>query len=96
MPYRARRVDANQSAIVEELRAHGVSVAITSSLGNGFPDLVCGHRGKNWCLELKDPAQPKSKRALTRDEIRFAESWKGQWDVIQTAAEALEIMGVRK
>lgn len=40
MKRRAARVDANQTKVVEHLRKAGLSVAITSALGNGFPDLV--------------------------------------------------------
>lgn len=37
---RKGKVDGNQTKVVEALRKAGLSVAITSSLGNGFPDLV--------------------------------------------------------
>lgn len=38
------RTDANQTKVVNHLRKAGFSVAITSSIGNGFPDLVvAGH-----------------------------------------------------
>ena len=42
---RAAKVDANQPATVKALRDAGMTVAVTSSLGKGFPDLVVGFRG---------------------------------------------------
>src|SRR5688572_22293101 len=42
---RAKRVDGNQNIIVKALRNQGASVAITSALGQGFPDIVVGAKG---------------------------------------------------
>ena len=42
------RIDDNQKEVVSQLRKLGVSVAITSMLGKGFPDLVLGHQNKNY------------------------------------------------
>jgi len=93
---RARgRVDANQGEIVKALRKAGVAVHITSALGGGFTDLVA------WCpatnvlalLEVKDPAQPPSKRRLTPDEAAFAAVFPTH--VVLTAVEALEAMGIQ-
>lgn len=46
------RVDENQKAIVRFLREKNVTVSITSATGRGFPDLVCGYKGKNILLEI--------------------------------------------
>jgi len=40
-----RRVDANQKDIVRDLRKVGVTIAITSGVGKGFPDICCGIQG---------------------------------------------------
>jgi hypothetical protein len=40
MPRRAAKTDGNQAEIVEALRKAGRTVAITSRLGDGFPDIV--------------------------------------------------------
>lgn len=83
---RAKKIDANQNEIVKQLRKMGFSVAITSMVGNGFPDLVVSNAqwdkptGKYWktiLVELKDPANPPSARKLTPDEKKFHDSWKG-------------------
>ena len=58
MSWRARRVDANQAGLIAAARKMGCSVADTSRLGAGFPDLVIGLAGKggrvNLLVEVKD------------------------------------------
>lgn len=91
---RAARVDGNQSEIVDGLRAAGVSVFITSVIGDGFPDLVCGYLGRNYLLEIKDPSKPKADRRLKPDQIKFRDAWKGQYAVVETLAEAKAAIGI--
>lgn len=87
---RAHRVDANQARIVSALRKAGRSVYVTSQVGQGYPDLTVGFRGRNYLLELKDPAQPPSKRALTGDELEFFAEWRGQVAVVHDEQEAID------
>lgn len=47
------RADKNQQDIVDELRDLGISVLILSQVGGGCPDLLIGHRGKNYLIEVK-------------------------------------------
>lgn len=103
---RARKTDGNQTKVVEALRRAGLSVAITSSLGSGFPDLVVANRSftktgiTQWAIdrtiliELKDPSKPPSKRALTPDEQKFHNEWRGEIYVCTTAEEILRIFGL--
>lgn len=74
---RAKKIDANQNEIVSQLRKMGFSVAITSMVGNGFPDLVVSNYHSTVLVELKDPSKPPSQRRLTADELKFNASWKG-------------------
>lgn len=90
---RKGRVDANQAVIVQALRDIGASVAVTSSLGDGFPDLVVGFRGFNYLLEVKDGAKPLSKRILTDDEQVFFDAWKGNYTIVHTVDNALVAIG---
>ena len=76
------RVDANQNEIVAEYRALGFSVAITSSLGKGFPDIVVGKYGYSSLVEIKNGELPPSKRRLTADEQDFFNGWKGDIRVV--------------
>lgn len=100
---RARKIDGNQTKVVEALRKAGLSVAITSSLGSGFPDLVVGgsprlgratYPQKTILVELKDPSRPISARKLSSDEFTFHSEWKGEAYVCETAEEILKIFGL--
>jgi len=73
----------------------GCSVADTSGVGDGFPDLVAGYGGQNFMFEIKDPAKPLSRRKMTVDQVIFHAAWRGQVAVIHTLRDALEIMGRR-
>jgi Holliday junction resolvase len=75
---RAAKTDANQQQVVKDLRKLGFSVAVTSSLGKGFPDLVLGKANKNYLVELKDGNKPPSARKLTPDEEVFIDGWRGK------------------
>lgn len=86
---RAAKVDANQSDITSALRALGVSVQPLHMVGKGCPDLLCGYRGRNVLLEVKDGKKPPSARRLTDDESRWAASWNGQVAVVNCIADAI-------
>jgi len=90
---RAARIDANQNEIVQVLRDVGASVAITSMVGSGFPDIVVGFRGRNYLIEIKDGSKPPSKRKLTPDEQEFFDTWRGKVFVANDVNEALSIIG---
>jgi hypothetical protein len=90
-------VDANQKDIVKALRRVGVSVAITSALGDGYPDLTCGahafaagaSRRRNVLLEVKLPGE-----RLTEDQARFHAEWNGEIYTVHSVDEALAVFGV--
>ena len=88
------RTDANQSETIKYLRSAGVSVAITSDVGNGFVDFVCGYKGNNYLFELKDRDKPPSARKLTKDEKIFHDNWRGQSAVVLDALGCMRIMGM--
>lgn len=95
MGYRIRKVDKNQPDIVKRFRDLGCTVAITSSLGNGFPDLVCSkevgvtytYQRCTFLVEIKDGSKPPSARKLTVDEQAFHDNWQGEIYVISTLDE---------
>ena len=89
------RIDDNQKEVVSQLRKLGVSVAITSMLGKGFPDLVLGYQNKNYLIELKDGAKVKSKKGLTMDEAKFHTAWKGQVNKCESLDEICKIIGIK-
>ncbi len=89
---RAKKIDGNQTDIVQGLRKVGYSVAITSAAGDGFPDIVVGAKGKNYLFEIKDPAKPPSHRRLTPKQVKFHRDWWGQISVIETIDDALAVL----
>jgi hypothetical protein len=85
----AARIDRNQPEIVAALRQIGATVEPIHRLGHGIPDLLCGFRGKNIILEVKDPEQPPSKRVLTPDEEAWHSMWRGQVAIVYDANDAI-------
>lgn len=90
---RAARVDENQPEIVRVLRECGASVAVTSGVGAGFGDLVCGYRGVNFILELKDGSKSPGRQKLTPAEKKFHEEWRGQIAIVTNPVDALRVIG---
>lgn len=74
---RAAKVDANQSAIVDALRAVGCSVQLLHMVGGGCPDLAAGRNGRTYWLEVKDGSKPPSARRLTDEQITWHGAWRG-------------------
>jgi hypothetical protein len=93
---RGNRIDANQNEIVTALRKVGCSVAITSSLGKGFPDIVVGWKGRNYLLEIKDGSKTPSQRKLTPDEQKFHDFWFGDIKIVESVDDALRAVGAIK
>jgi hypothetical protein len=81
---RARKVDANHAEIIDAFRRMGWSVADTSRLGNGFPDLVVAKAMRTVLVEVKDGRKPPSARKLTPDEDRFRRGWKGSYAIVES------------
>ena len=69
MGYR-KRVDANQRAIVQALRACGWYVHDTSRLGGGYPDVTAARAGHLLLIEIKDGTKPISAQVLTLMEAK--------------------------
>lgn len=86
------RTDANQQEIINALRAIGCSVFDASQFGAGFTDLVVGRVGVNWLMEVKDGSKPLSAQALTKDQKKFHDEWRGQKAVVRSAEEAIAIV----
>jgi hypothetical protein len=91
----AKRIDANQVEVVKQLRKiPGVTVAITSQLGSGFPDLVVGYKKVNYLIELKDGKKSKSEKALTGAEELFMFNWNGQYSVCESFPDCCKVIGI--
>ena len=85
----AKRVDANQDAIVATLRAAGAYVWII-----GLPvDLLVGYKGHTFLVEVKTT----SKKRLTALQADFFQSWTGgTLAKIDSPDAALRMIGVLK
>ena len=84
---RARRVDANQTEIVNALRDAGCTVEILSDVGRGVPDLLVGLRCRNFLLEIKVP-----KADLTDKEAEWHQRWRGLVHVVRSVEEAIDVV----
>jgi len=64
---RARRTDGNHAAIIRGALDVGAAVLDIHALA-GTLDILIGFRSVLYLIEIKDPARPKSARALTAAE----------------------------
>ena len=82
---RAARTDANQAAIVRQLRCiPGVTVE------PGHDDLLVGYRGATYWYEVK---QPGKERQLTPSEYHRRLTWTGRYRVVSSTEEILWDIG---
>lgn len=86
MPRYAKKVDLNQSDIVNALRLIGCDVYVI-----GEPvDLLVGYRKRNFLLECKRRGMENRKdQQHQRDWIK---NWRGQARVVTSAEEAIELV----
>jgi hypothetical protein len=88
----AKRIDANQTSIVQALRDHGAFVRVVTQ-GDGIPDLLCAYKGVTALLECKDGDKSPSHRKLTPAEQKFFDEWTGGLLVIvNSVQEALDVL----
>jgi hypothetical protein len=92
---RVARVDENQAEIVKAYTDIGASVTELHRHGEGVPDLLVGWRGVNYLVEVKNPKQDLSHRALTPAQKTWHAHWRGQKAVVFTVYQALALIGVR-
>jgi hypothetical protein len=96
MSRRAARVDGNQSAIVDALRAAGCSVQSLAEVGNGCPDLLVARANVIYVIECKDPTQKPSDRRLTPLQKKWHAEWQGRAHLVETVDQALLVVGAIK
>jgi hypothetical protein len=85
---RAAKTDANQTAVVDHLRAAGWGVHITSAVGGGFPDLVCARGRFTALVELKDGSKGRWETRLDEAQALFDAYWPGVVVYARSAQEA--------
>lgn len=85
----ARSIDANQTEIIHALEQIGATVRTLQLEAQGLPDIIVGHAGVNYLLEIKT-----EDGELTPAQVEFFIAWKGQKAIIRTAVEALAVLGI--
>lgn len=95
MPRYARRVDLNQSPIVDAFRQAGARVRVTSDLGRGHPDLIvvfedADGRTRTEFVEVKGP-----KGKLTKPQREWIEQTGITPRIVRSPEEAIELLGLR-
>lgn len=83
----AKRVDANQPAIVEALRKAGYSVA------PGHDDILVGKGGITLWVEIKDGEKKKSQ--LKPSQVALLKDWRGAYIVATSEEEIMAWEGWR-
>ena len=87
----AKRIDANQTEIVETLRKAGADVYILSMVGRGIPDLMVCFNGETILMEIKRDAKAK----FTPDQLKFIANWKGgPLSRVDSPEAALRVIGL--
>ena len=89
---RAARIDGNHGQIVSALRRMGATVEDASRMGQGFPDLVVGWRGRTLLVEVKDSSKPPSERRLTDHQVRWHARWRGHVAIVTSVEEAVGLL----
>jgi len=94
----AGRVDKNQRAIVDALRAVGATVHSLAAVGDGCPDLLVGWNYRTTLMEVKGKVGPRGGRSgvdLTPDQERWINTWRGDvvW-IIRSPRAALAAIGI--
>jgi hypothetical protein len=91
---RAAKVDRNQAEIVVALRSVGATVQLLHSVGKGCPDLLVGHRGQNFLIEVKDWQASNADRKLNAIQQEWHDAWNGRVARVETIAAALMAIGI--
>jgi Holliday junction resolvase len=89
MRYKLKK-DSAHAQIADELVRAGFSVADTSRVAAGFPDLAIARNGVCALVEIKTPRGLKT--ALERrlqSQVDFAKGWKGPIITAYTASEII-------
>jgi Holliday junction resolvase len=86
-----KRVDANQTAIVNALRWAGCSVQSLATVGKGCPDLLVGKYGITVLMEIKDGDKGK----VRDSQVEWMDNWMGgPVAVVRSIEDALRAVGV--
>jgi len=83
--------DGNEQEVVTALQKLGCTVERM----HRPCDLLVGYRGRNFLIEVKAPPGPRggtSHADLTPEQKDFRDRWVGQFSVVRSVSEALEVV----
>ena len=89
----ANQRDGNEQEMLSVCRSIGATW-LPLNVENG-PDGVIGFRKKNFIVEFKLPPGPRGGTSHSRQspgQKKAQCAWRGQWDVIRTVDELLELL----
>jgi len=94
----SKKIDSNHNVIVDGLRAVGAEAQSLASIGKGCVDVLVAYRGAWYVAEIKDGSKPRSRQALTPDEIKWHErfSAKAPVHIWKSLDDALRAIGALK
>lgn len=81
----AKKVDNNQSEIVNTFKQLGYAVLDLSAVGLGIPDLLISKAKVNYLVEIKT-----DKGKLTEPQQEFIKNWNADIYVIRSIDEAIK------
>ena len=91
----AKKRDANEKAIVEELRARNISVIQTDVI-----DLIVGYHSRNYLFEVKNPDTCFLKDGITyragaikESQTKIRRTYRGQYSIVTMLSEILTQIG---
>ena len=94
---RAAKIDANQTQVVQALRAAGATVQSLAAVGQGVPDLLVGFQGQTLLIEVKNGRKPPSARQLNEQQLTWHGAWRGgPVAIVDGPDAALRMLGVLK
>jgi len=71
------------------LRKMGLTVAITSMVGNGFVDILASYDKKSYLIEIKNGKLPPSAQKLTLMEQKFHNEWQDDVVILNSVENAI-------
>ena len=87
---RAAKKDANHNEVADVFIALGYSVLDVSQLKNCC-DLIAAKGKRSIAVEVKDGSKPPSARKLSSGELKFKEYWRGEWALIESVNDVIEL-----
>ena len=87
---RAAKTDDNQKEVVNLFRKLGWYVLVVSQLKNCC-DIIVSKNGYTCAIEIKDGSKTPSARKLSPGEQKFKDEWQGEWRLVESNDDVLNL-----